>query len=89
MNGGYCMDEMDKMKAEMGRVLSKKGKKGSKPDKSVELPDPTELQCEDIMVILHKDEVSVILDLLYEGLESSKSLGSKRAMLNVIKHIEA
>lgn len=54
----------------------------SKEDVNKVLPD-------DILVILHRNEAQILIDMIYEGLESSSyNKDQKRVMLHILKHIK-
>ena len=64
-------------------------KKSKEALASLDETNPNNVHTDDIMVILHKEEVDVLTDLLYTGLEdNSLSSKYKRHMLNIIKHLE-
>ena len=83
------MDDIRMLKSQaMGVIGRKRTSSNPKPDPTVKLPDPTEVQSDDTLVVLHSNEMKVILDLLYDGLTGSKSNEDKKAMLSAIKHLE-
>ena len=83
------MDDMKALKSQVMGVIGKKRTSSKpKPDPTVKLPDPIEVQSDDTLVVLHTNELKVILDLLYDGLTGIKSNDDKKAMLSAIKHLE-
>jgi hypothetical protein len=56
--------------------------------------DPSTMQLEDVMLVLHKEELNLVEELLYDVLEKDESATSiypneKRLALNILKHIQS
>lgn len=49
----------------------------------------TDLESDDVLVVMHKVECDLMLDLAYKILESNEPMEKKKIALNLIKHLEA
>lgn len=81
------MNELDVLKNQAKGVVGK-GRGKNKPDPSVKLPEPTGEPVDINLCLLSSEQIRVMLDLLYDGLEGKGSKADKKIMLDTIKYLE-
>jgi len=82
------MNELEMLKNQASGVIGKGRGKNRKPDPSVLLPEPNGEPVDIAMCLLSSEQVRVMLDLLYDGLEGKSSKADKKIMLDTINYLE-
>jgi hypothetical protein len=50
--------------------------------------NPSTMRDDDVLVVIHQEELQLVIALLYETLESNRSKEDKRTALNLLKLLE-